>query len=325
MHHKMTIILFLLYAAAIQAATIYNPLEWFCDDINKYVQLYTYKGYKTNWHHELKAACANLDVTQHSLQEIQEKYSDEIALFRCRANTHSFIAIVWPVTKNYPAYKKIPKILNTYGTLRYKKQIILRNNAPLMLIKHAYNHESWLGNWRNNFYGIKSIKENICFPSYQSSHEIDVYLVEFENLSRALEAKYRIRKFFNLTFNSIHITDTHAEAISLAKIIFNKNSIEFLNNYQLVQMKRFEALLENNKKWLSAMMQDEAFCIIGKAIQAALGKHDCKSISFISKLEKPAPKGFYCKNSSLKKASTLDALAYDPQRYFIHNEIKFIL
>lgn len=325
MSFSKKIIIFLLHTVIVHGAIIYKPTDWFYNDMLAYIKLYEKEHYQTNWHKELKAHCVHLDFSQQYLQDVQEKYSDEIALFRCKTNPHSFISIIWPVTKKYPAYDKIPKILSKYGAIRYVKKVPLKNNGPLMLIKHAYGHETWLGNWTNNFYGIRSIKENICFPSYLHEYEIDVYLLEFENLDKALAAKYRIRKFFDLRFNSIHITDTQKEAISLAQVLFNKNSIDFLNEYQLVKMSHFEKLLKDNKKWLANCMENGPFCLTGKAIKAAYGQKDCKEISFVSKQSNlKAPIGFKCKNKSIKNIAKLDKFIHNPQSYFMYNEIKFL-
>ena len=44
-----------------------------------------------------------------------------------------------------------------------------------------------------------------------------------------MKIKDKIREVFNVGKHSVHITDTKEEAIRTARVVFNDNSIHFLN------------------------------------------------------------------------------------------------
>lgn len=148
---------------------------------------------------------------------------DQDAIDSCIKNRRSYIAIVWPITLKYKNHKKIDNYLNSLGTILYKKKILLQKKAPKILIDYTYQNENIFG------------KESKCFPKYsfnkkKAGYLINAYLLDYPSYNRIHKIKHQIRHLFNLGFNSIHITDTHKQAIALAHFLFNQDNLDFINS-----------------------------------------------------------------------------------------------
>lgn len=93
------------------------------------------------------------------------------------------------------------------------------------MLSQIYYGEEWLGNVENNFKGSQG-KLVECFKNFEP---VRVIAFQADNLEEVIEIKEKIRDIFKIGKHSVHITDTKEEAIRVARIVFNNNSIHFLN------------------------------------------------------------------------------------------------
>jgi hypothetical protein len=194
------------------------------------------------------------------------KWSDAMALEYCRLKKSTYIAVVFSSAVGKD--EQIKQILQEYGCIYYEKSIYLVNEGPVNLIKQIYSTESWLGNWENKFSGAR-FKAAACFKHKGFTR---IFAFDSDNLDKVKEAKSRIRELFGIGKHSVHINDTHEEAVHLAQLFFNENSIHFLNTARPQNYNKFYQLLKEYKEWLVEHNVDkECFCIDGGSVMAAYG------------------------------------------------------
>ena len=136
--------------------------------------------------------------------------NDKEAYDYCAANKNTLIAIVWPIAQGKE--KKIENLLNSYGTIKYKKKTYLKPKEAFFLLKMAHS----------NIY-IPDMSEHVrwYFPKGTFKKQARIFVWEFKGtMKAALDCKYAIRDLFDLQYRSIHINDNHYETIELAKFFF---------------------------------------------------------------------------------------------------------
>ncbi len=136
---------------------------------------------------------------------------------------NSYIALIWP---SATSMEKLESAENLFPNIIYKKNVSLNYEGGFNLLSQIYARFDWLGNHKDKFKGLRS-KLDACF---KSSSDVRVIAFQCESLDRVNKIKEEIRLHFGLGNHSIHITDTAAEAKEVARLLFNENSIHFLNN-----------------------------------------------------------------------------------------------
>ena len=234
------------------------------------------------------------------------------------SNVH--IAFLWPIGN-----KSSEKVENIIPNIVYKKEIQLNYNGAHNLLSQIYYGEEWLGNVENNFKGSQA-KLIECFNTFDA---FEVIAFQADNLDEVLKIKDNIRDIFGVGKHSVHITDTKEEAIRTARVVFNDNSIHFLNyakpnKYISTHLKidKFKEFIEINKLDNKDLLIDSSF------ILSCYGLREAKDTDFFCsdnnniKIEfediniHDEELQYYNKNKN--------ELIYNPKNYFYFNDIKFI-
>ena len=209
-------------------------------------------------------------------QGLDEKSADAAALQYCRLRPDSFVVTVFPSAIGRE--EEVRSILNREGCIVYAKTVTLNRRGARNLICEIYAGERWLGDARNNFAGADGKAE----PCFRGDGPVRVYLLQAPDLDAVRRVKTAVRDLFGLANHSVHINDTHAQAVHLAQLFFNANSVHFLNHARLKHLERFARHLERYRKWLGADNRDpEKFCIDGSAVLAAYGLRDAQDLDVL--------------------------------------------
>lgn len=255
-------------------------------------------------------------------KKLESKYLDAMALQYCELKPDSYMLIVFPSAagKN----EEVENILSTYTEIVYKKEIAFTLKGSVNFILTAYEHEPFLQNDQ-----AARQKTLACFPKNMlKANKARVYLLQAENLQAVKQCKAAIRNLFNIANHSVHATDTHQEAIILAQMFFNENSLHFLNHRNAISTPIFDHYFEAYRTWMvSNAKESEWFCIDGGGVLAAYGLRDCNDLDFLSfgneafAIQIP---GIENHNAQLKYYSTsLDDILFDPDNYFFYKGVKF--
>lgn len=138
--------------------------------------------------------------------------NDHDAYLFCNNARNSFIAIVWPIA--YGNDNQIEQLLNKFGTIHYRKKMLLSPRQAVALLTMAHQHI------------VTNMKKHVkwYFPSSDTYlQKARIYVVTFRNALTAKTCKHAIRNLFNLQYRSIHINDTHKETKQLADFFFGNN------------------------------------------------------------------------------------------------------
>ena len=242
-------------------------------------------------------------------KHINSLYADYAALEYVRLNPNSFIVNIQPASS--PEFdKEAEKILEKYGFIYYKKNIFVSFNGLVNLKKLFYGEEKWIGNLQNDFKGAKKHAKNSSGP-----YPLRAYIFVCDDIKNVRRAKEEIRKVYNIGKNSVHINDTHKEAIRIAECYFNDNSLFVLNNRPYnFEDKLFDSML---------MKLPPDICCAGSSPMNVFGIRKSRDIDFLSLnptgLENEhagAWESYYPYNRA--------EIILNPENYFYYNGVKFI-
>ena len=252
---------------------------------------------------------------------LQEPYMDAMAYELAKFNKNMFIVSLFPSAIGCD--DEVDKILSDNGRVGYKKLIKLNSTGAFNLMRQMYYGEEWAGGWYNNFGGFRD-KANLCFTNL---NPIRVYLVEFDSLDVAKKVKSKIRDIYKISNHSVHINDTHEQTIRLARVLFNNNSIHFMNNSKLVNYVKFEEQLSFYKKWIVENDLDiEDYCVTASSILSMYGLREGNDLDYLHNGEEV--KGHQMVHSHNEYGESRyhihrDDIIYNPENHFYYDDIKF--
>ena len=252
-------------------------------------------------------------------RNIPQASLDLAALKFIEHSKNCFLAFVWPAAKGGEN-----QIGNLIPNIVYKSEVTLNQNGAHNLLSQIYANEHWVGSVEENFPGTKS-KTVKCFPYYSP---VRLIVFQADDLNDVLLLKQKVRSIFDIGKHSIHITDNHNETLMLAKQLFNRNSIHFLNH---AEPRNFLST-HSNLQYVHNLLTDrnikyDNVLLTGDIILSVYGIKETKT-SF-SEL----PEFLLYADAGSKKISNLNSLCdnksrqsliYDPQNYFYFQNLKFL-
>jgi len=254
-------------------------------------------------------------------RRLSRKWLDALAFEHCRLNPRTRIVTVFPRACNAGA--QVEDILAQYGRIVAEKRVWFRRHGPHNFVRVTYAGEPWLGRWGGAYPGAK-MSAHSRFPRLAAVRAIVFDCADANGLR---EAKEKIRVLLGGGNETIHINDTHPQTLHLAQVLFNANSIHFLNRAFPREPRRLYELLQEYGKLADAGSVDsDRLCVDGSAVMAAYGIRDCRDLDVIHHGEHPFPGNadIGSHNGEAKYYSTtLDDVIYNPENHFYHRGFKF--
>jgi len=230
------------------------------------------------------------------------------------------VAFLWPTAKgnDEQVEKVIPNIV-------YRKEMTLTPNGAHNLLSQIYYGEEWLGSVEDDFRGSKG-KLVECFKSFDP---VRIIAFQANSLDEVLKIKDDVRDIFNVGKHSIHITDTKDEAIRVARVIFNDNSIHFLNHAKPnryisthKKLDKFKEFLQTNKVSADDVVLDSGIVL------SAYGLREASDIDYFlddnDKLKYHDEELEYHDEELEYHDEEKLELIYNPKNYFYFNDLKFV-
>lgn len=270
--------------------------------------------------------CIQMNIDEHIYdynffykRNVPKEMLDKVATKFVEYAQNIHIAFIWP-----SAIGNDEKIEEIIPNIVYRKNIKLNPNGAHNLLSQIYYEEDWLGDTKNNFKGVNG-KLVECFKTFDS---IKIIAFQATNLDEVLNIKEQIRKVFNIGKHSIHISDTKEEAIQVARIVFNQNSIHFLNyakpnkyTSSFAKIDNFKNFIKDNKMKFSDFLLDSSMTL------SIYGLREAKDIDY-----------FYNGGDIIQEYDNINIhdevlcyheeekvdLLYNQNFYFYFNNIKFI-
>ncbi len=204
------------------------------------------------------------------------EFADACAIEYCRWRPDTYVVAVFPSAVGRDA--ELRAALEQHGRIVHARAVTLNRRGARNLIREIYAGEPWLGDWRNGFAGTKGKME----PCFRGDGPLRVFVFQAADLGAVREAKAAVRALFGLENHSVHINDTHADTLRLARLLLNANSIHFLNHAEPRYLERFVRHLERYRGWLRQSGRDpEDFAIDGSAVMAAYGLRDAQDLDVL--------------------------------------------
>lgn len=233
-------------------------------------------------------------------------------------NVH--IAFIWPAAHGHDQ-----QVENVIPNIVYRKDVKLAPNGAHNLLSQIYLGEPWLGSVENNFSGSKG-KLAECFKTFGP-----VRVVAFlaPSLDEVIVIKEKVRNIFDVGKHSIHITDTKEEAVRLARVIFNDNSIHFLNHAQPNKYQKTHRRLAKFRTFISDNHMDtEDIVLDGGIVLSLYGLRNASDIDYLAAKALSIEyndEELECHDEELKYHDEgKNELIYNPKYYFYFNDMKFI-
>ncbi len=282
------------------ASAIFLDEDITCVKLDTYNHIYDYKFFYSR---NIPSAMLDTVVTKFV------EYADNV-----------YIAFIWPIAQS--SDEQIESIITN---IIYKKEFTLNVNGAHNLLSQIYYGEDWLGNVENDFSGSKG-KLVECFKTFDP---VKVIAFQADSLDEVLKIKENIREVFAVGKHSIHITDTKEEAIRTARIVFNDNSIHFLNYAKPNKYLSTHRKIDTFKEFIKANnLNGNDILLDSSIVLSAYGLREAKDTDY------------FCNDNSKIKVEFDDInihdeelkyygenkneLIYNQKFYFYFNDIKFI-
>jgi hypothetical protein len=254
-------------------------------------------------------------------RNISQETLDMIVCKFIEYSNNTYLAFLWPAASD--GEEQVEKIL---PNIVYKKIINLNPNGAHNLVSEVYRGEQWLGRFADGFHGARN-KVNVCF---RLNRPVVVFAFQEKSLDEVLKIKEKIRSIYSIGKNSIHITDSQIESLRLSDLIFNENSIHFLNygkptnlNSNISRLKSIQKELRGNTDLTREVVID------GGAVLSVYSLRESEDIDYISENDFKTNGGsdylFNNHANELKYHGIEKAdLIWNPKYFFIYDRIKFV-
>ena len=190
---------------------------------------------------------AKWDYTYFRAKQMDESVMDYGALEYVKLNPNAYIVNIMPVN-NLEKDEKVVSILEKFGFVYYKKDVWVTYNGLVNLKKVSYGSfwegAKWIGDISNEFEGARNHANNSM-----GRNPLRVFVFVCDDINKVVKAKKEIREIYKIGNYSVHINDTHEEAIQLAETYFNSNSL-FMTNTRpfMLEDNEFDEHIEILKK-----------------------------------------------------------------------------
>lgn len=264
--------------------------------------------------------CPNYDYKFFSNRHVPTEMLDAAAVKFIEYANNTYIACIWPTAQGNDE-----EIESVIPNIIYRKNISLSNNGAHNFISQIYTGESWLGDVNNNFQGVRG-KLVECF---KKEGPLRIVAFQANSLDTVLKVKEDIRSLFNIGKHSIHITDTKEEALDISRLVFNDNSIHFLNYAKPNNFLEFHENIVEVRKFLQLNnIEEEDFALDGGMVLAAYGLRKASDVDYFASedtsISRPMD-NFDPHDSELKfYEKQKNELIHDPRNYFYFQGLKYI-
>lgn len=225
----------------------------------------------------------------------------------------------------FPNNRKLPDNLYNEINSIYTLNIDVNkynNNFKNNFIQLLYYYENWCIN------GKFTIKSANCF---KTNGMLKIFFIEHTKLNKLVDFKERVRNFYDIGKDSIHIPDTQNENDNILQLL-NNNTLSFLKKTPSLYIKftNFNILFKKLKIFLkSNNIDSKKICITGSSVLSVYSIRDCNDIDlFIDKKYINIFKNTCFDNHNkytINKhySKHFEDIIYNPDNHFYYQNIKF--
>lgn len=235
------------------------------------------------------------------------------------------LLIMWPaaIQKKEKYQKAIEYIESSCGdSIVYSKKIDVSYNGLRNLMIQVYaDGFDWAGTISDHFKGIQT-KADEC---YAESKRMMVYAIE-KNSEDVMKIKETVREIIGISKSACHSTDSYEDAIELAHLFFNENSMHLMNNGIIdFDESLFERIVEFKKLIVENNFDRSKYVIDSSSVMGLYGIRKTNDLDYIALRDAYAIPG-YDDNSVYLNYYGLnrDEMVLNPENYLYSYGMKFI-
>lgn len=247
-----------------------------------------------------------------------------MAIQYAKLKRNCFMACLWPRV-DLSQTDKVEEIIRSIGNIIYSQDVYLTYQGMSNFMIQVYGHQAWTGSIENHFAGVKG-KVDAC---YRPGQPVRTYLFEADSLEEVVDAKKRIREIFQIENHSIHISDDWQETLDMTEMLYNRNSVEFMNRAMpYVYSKVYKKLIEL-KQFIENNGYDKSrFIVDSSAVLEVCGLRQAADLDFLSDYALETKGQIEGVDNHLSQLPyyniSLKDMLYNPENYFYFEGMKFI-
>jgi hypothetical protein len=261
------------------------------------------------------------------------QYLDRSALEYCKWNKHIYMLCIWPKTFVLPAQKQQADnlIIKTCAVV-YRKKLKMSYTAIRNMMIQIYSHMDWIGTVDTHFRSVFAKVDEVWNPV----GTVEFILIESDTFQKVFNLKQQIREIYGIKLGSMHSSDNYRETYQIANLIYNSNSMHHL---ETSQPEKYVTAFRTIEKYKEAIKKAgdsfEDYIIDSSMAMAIYGIRDANDLDYLTSvsdcckilkiLEDHHRKNIeYHRNDIEYHGKNIESLIYNPNNYFIFNELKFI-
>ena len=269
-------------------------------------------------------AAGQLDCGSHFFKHLglEGRYLDYIALEYAKLKPSTRLITLHPA-RDPKKESKLSNFIYSKVPVVYDSTIPLTRKGFTQYVSQMYFGEPWVSTPQDPIAGARQ-KADLCW----GSSPVRVLLIDEDDSELLNSVKEQIRKFYDIDKSSVHINDTHDETLRLARVIFNHNSISFLNagvpefsSKLNSKLQKYREVIEKNG------LNSELFCVTGSAVMTLFGLRECSDLDYLHFNPGHVMKGDSYLNSHETELSKYplhkDDILFNPNNHFYWNNMKF--
>lgn len=239
---------------------------------------------------------------------------DATALRLIEAMPHATVALLWPAARG-----KDQQVAELLGPLIHRKSVSLSLRGGHNLLAQVYRGEPWLGDPAEDYPGIKN-KLMACF---NGSDDLRLLVFDAPPSVDRIALKDRVRALYGIAKSSVHMTDSHAEAVEIAQLLLNPNARHFLDHGAPMTFPETRSNLLEAQDFLGRhAISPRNVAVDTGMLMGLYGLRAPSDIDVVSAV--PLPPGPLEAHDMSYRDIALGDLLQDPARHFVWQGLTFV-
>ena len=162
--------------------------------------------------------------------------------------------------------------------------------------------------------------------SHQVKKATDPIYQKISKVMPEIEWSVHAPYIHKIKHDSVHINDTHQQGLTLARALFNDNSIHFMNNSRKTHYPNFIEQKNYFKDWISKKRLDiEDYCVSSSSVLSAYGLRQGNDLDYLHNSKEITGHKMVQSHNYYKELyqTHIHDIIYNPQNHFYFNDIKF--
>lgn len=247
-----------------------------------------------------------------------------MAIQYAKLRPNCYMACLWTVA-DLSKTEEVETKIKSVGNIVYSQDVYLTYQGMCNFMVQIYGHQAWTGSIDNHFAGVRG-KVEAC---YKAGQPVRTYLFEADDLEVVVNIKAQIREIFQIENHSIHISDNWDETLDMVEMLYNRNSVEFMNRATpYVYSRIYKKIVEFKQLIISNGYDKSRFVVDSSAVLEVCGLREAADLDFLTDYVWETCgqiDGVDNHRDQLTYYSIgLPDILYNPENYFYFEGMKFV-